>query len=113
MHSSFESYSFFGHLQKHVVGGATLYSPGDIEGHAGLDGRMYLIDLARLFPPEFPDGTCLPDMCSVAVETSEPKSRSHSSHQRFTINLPVCALADLVPRSFVQGQRHLVQAVTV
>jgi hypothetical protein len=50
-------------LKKHVVGSQSLYSPGDIEGHAGLDGRMYLIDLARLFPPEFPgQETCKNDI---------------------------------------------------
>lgn len=42
-------------LKRHVVGNQSLHSPGDIEGHSGLDGRLYLIDLARLFPPEFPD----------------------------------------------------------
>lgn len=35
---------------------ASLITCADIEGHAGLDGRLYLIDLARLFPPEYPDG---------------------------------------------------------
>lgn len=29
-------------------------SPGDLEGHKGLDGRYYLLDVARLFPPEAP-----------------------------------------------------------
>eukprot|EP00698_Gefionella_okellyi_P012452 TRINITY_DN3351_c0_g2_i1.p1 TRINITY_DN3351_c0_g2~~TRINITY_DN3351_c0_g2_i1.p1 ORF type:complete len:1439 (+),score=307.78 TRINITY_DN3351_c0_g2_i1:55-4371(+) len=28
-----------------------LYGPGDMEGHRGKDGRLYLIDCARLFPP--------------------------------------------------------------
>eukprot|EP00466_Bigelowiella_natans_P011490 jgi/Bigna1/78392/fgenesh1_pg.54_\ len=29
-----------------------IYAAGDIEGHIGTDGRYYLIDLARAFPPE-------------------------------------------------------------
>lgn len=40
---------------KHFVKGVRLYSACDIEGHLGHDGRFYLIDLARTFPPEHPD----------------------------------------------------------
>ena len=32
--------------------GKTLFSAGDVEGHVGLDGRYYLLDLARCQPPE-------------------------------------------------------------
>jgi tetratricopeptide (TPR) repeat protein len=31
-----------------------LYTPVDMEGHIGEDGRMYLLDFSRLFPPERP-----------------------------------------------------------
>jgi hypothetical protein len=31
-----------------------LYSSGDIEGHRATDGRLYVLDLSRAFPPEFP-----------------------------------------------------------
>lgn len=31
-----------------------LYTPVDMEGHIGTDGRMYLLDFSRLFPPERP-----------------------------------------------------------
>ena len=31
-----------------------IYGPCDLEGHLGSDGRLYAIDLARLFPPETP-----------------------------------------------------------
>ena len=31
-----------------------IYGPCDLEGHLGHDGRLYAIDLARLFPPETP-----------------------------------------------------------
>jgi len=32
-----------------------LYGPCDLEGHVGTDGEVYVLDLARLFPPETPD----------------------------------------------------------
>ena len=35
-------------------GTAELHFPGDIECHLGSDGRFYVIDVARLFPPEAP-----------------------------------------------------------
>jgi len=31
-----------------------LHSPADLEGHRGFDGRYYLLDFARLFPPSAP-----------------------------------------------------------
>jgi len=31
-----------------------LYTPVDMEGHIGTDGRMYLLDFSRVFPPERP-----------------------------------------------------------
>ncbi len=31
-----------------------LFAPCDIEGHLGKDGRMYVLDFARVFPPETP-----------------------------------------------------------
>jgi hypothetical protein len=31
-----------------------LVGPCDIEGHLGTDGRMYICDFARCFPPETP-----------------------------------------------------------
>jgi hypothetical protein len=34
-----------------------IYGPTDIEGHLGRDGRFYMIDFARLFPPEPPTAT--------------------------------------------------------
>ena len=46
-------------LAKHSVGvrkeaQTTVVGPGDMEGHLGKDGRYYLVDLARLMPPEAP-----------------------------------------------------------
>ena len=31
-----------------------IHGPGDIEGHMGRDGRFYVVDTARLFPPRTP-----------------------------------------------------------
>ena len=31
-----------------------MYSACDIEGHLGTDGRHYLLDFSRSFPPESP-----------------------------------------------------------
>nr|BAJ94575.1 predicted protein [Hordeum vulgare subsp. vulgare] len=46
-------------LKPHICGlgkdSKHLYTAADIEGHKGKDGRLYCIDLARLFPTEVPD----------------------------------------------------------
>jgi hypothetical protein len=42
-------------LAPHLVADRTLHVAGDIEAHRGADGRAYVIDLARLMPPEAPD----------------------------------------------------------
>lgn len=42
------------HLASHSVCGVRLDAAGDIEGHLGENGRVYLLDLARTFPPEHP-----------------------------------------------------------
>mgnify|MGYP001145372330 CR=1 FL=1 len=40
-----------------------LYGPCDMEGHRGIDQRLYLLDLHRLFPPEKPPkGYVLPPL---------------------------------------------------
>ena len=44
-------------LKAHAVGAAgavVLHTPIDLEGHCGTDGRYYLLDFSRLFPPETP-----------------------------------------------------------
>ena len=42
------------HLKPHVISASSvvLRGPGDIEGHVGHDNRLYLLDLARMMPPE-------------------------------------------------------------
>ncbi|KAL6041073.1 Clu domain-containing protein [Balamuthia mandrillaris] len=39
-------------LQPHQVGHHIIAVPADIEGHIGRDGKNYVIDFARVFPPE-------------------------------------------------------------
>eukprot|EP00013_Stygamoeba_regulata_P007665 CAMPEP_0177641970 /NCGR_PEP_ID=MMETSP0447-20121125/7343_1 /TAXON_ID=0 /ORGANISM="Stygamoeba regulata, Strain BSH-02190019" /LENGTH=984 /DNA_ID=CAMNT_0019144109 /DNA_START=147 /DNA_END=3101 /DNA_ORIENTATION=+ len=43
-------------LAKHRVGKSSVEigGPGDLEGHVGLDGKLYVLDLGRLLPPEAP-----------------------------------------------------------
>jgi hypothetical protein len=41
-------------LKLHKVGNQPLYTPADLEGHKGTDGRYYLVDFSRMFPPEAP-----------------------------------------------------------
>lgn len=36
-------------------GTAQLWTATDLEGHIGLDGRLYIIDFSRSFPPEAPN----------------------------------------------------------
>jgi len=49
------------HWAQHIVldkiGGRSIYGAGDIEAHRGIDGRYYLLDLARAMPPEAPQAT--------------------------------------------------------
>jgi hypothetical protein len=37
----------------------TIHGPVDIEGHKGLDGRYYVVDTARVFPPSTPIKGCV------------------------------------------------------
>lgn len=41
-------------LKKHRSGEVEIVGPSDIEGHLGTDGRYYVLDFARVFPPEAP-----------------------------------------------------------
>lgn len=38
-----------------LCAGVLLYSAADVEGHQGYDGRFYLLDFSRTFPPVLPD----------------------------------------------------------
>ena len=41
-------------LAKHVSANTTIYAAADIEGHRGTDGKYYLLDFSRTFPPVKP-----------------------------------------------------------
>ena len=43
-------------LKPHRVGkeGKVFYTPIDLEGHLGEDGKLYMLDFSRLFPPQTP-----------------------------------------------------------
>jgi hypothetical protein len=45
-------------IRKHIVGRRgqqkELHAAIDVEGHVGMDNRLYLLDLSRTFPPESP-----------------------------------------------------------
>lgn len=43
-------------IKGHPVGllKKVLFGPGDLEGHCGEDNRYYVLDFARLYPPEPP-----------------------------------------------------------
>ena len=43
------------HLCGKGDGAKVLHSAADIEGHLGTDGRFYLIDFSRTFPPTDPN----------------------------------------------------------
>jgi len=42
------------YLKQHRVQDTPLWLAADVEGHRGADGRLYLLDTARMFPPEAP-----------------------------------------------------------
>eukprot|EP01119_Soliformovum_irregulare_P021321 TRINITY_DN7074_c0_g1_i2.p1 TRINITY_DN7074_c0_g1~~TRINITY_DN7074_c0_g1_i2.p1 ORF type:complete len:833 (+),score=208.66 TRINITY_DN7074_c0_g1_i2:91-2589(+) len=41
-------------IKPHRVGHEILFSPADLEGHRSYDGKYYLLDFSRVFPPEAP-----------------------------------------------------------
>ncbi len=49
--SAMEHVGSHAHLATHLVMGVPVVGGGDVEVHRGLDGRGYILDLARLFPP--------------------------------------------------------------
>lgn len=47
-------------LKRHIFSDVAISGPVDIEVHKGEDDRLYVIDVARLMPPEAPDLTLIP-----------------------------------------------------
>ena len=68
-----------GHVSAPPQGVQVLSSPTDLEGHRGTDGRFYLIDFARIFPPEAPLSFLPPAVAALfdtrmAVQVGQPKN---------------------------------------
>ena len=60
------------------------------EGHVGLDNRMYLLDLARTFPPEAPSATkhlddVYGDGTTVLIKTQDPNNPSNFIFTKGTV----------------------------
>ncbi|PRP84978.1 hypothetical protein PROFUN_07363 [Planoprotostelium fungivorum] len=63
-----------GHMTGHVKSSAKkIYGPGDIEGHRGHDGRLYVVDFSRLLPPADPSTRLQPKPRSVFYECLRPE----------------------------------------
>jgi tetratricopeptide (TPR) repeat protein len=65
-------------VRPHIAGapGAAaqeIWGPGDIEGHRGTDGRYYVLDYARTFPPEHPGPAQKPEKGSVFFRLLRPE----------------------------------------
>ncbi|PRP86399.1 hypothetical protein PROFUN_05318 [Planoprotostelium fungivorum] len=68
-----------GTRQKKVI-----YGPGDIEGHRGHDGRLYVVDFGRVLPPEYPKLRVFPNNRSVFSELIR-------SELLVTSRIPLCS----------------------
>eukprot|EP01091_Cochliopodium_minus_P013369 TRINITY_DN4293_c0_g1_i1.p1 TRINITY_DN4293_c0_g1~~TRINITY_DN4293_c0_g1_i1.p1 ORF type:complete len:537 (-),score=110.57 TRINITY_DN4293_c0_g1_i1:953-2563(-) len=67
-------------LKEHLAGMGKnkkmIYFPTDIEGHIGKDGRRYVIDFSRIYPPEYPDFNLNPKS-SVLYQMLRPEFVKH------------------------------------
>eukprot|EP00752_Nemacystus_decipiens_P004500 g4109.t1 len=62
-----------------------LHTAADVEGHEGTDSRMYLLDLARAFPPEDPNATPhLSGMLSVSANVLVGRRGKRARHATVT-----------------------------
>jgi len=67
---------------------AFLHGPADLEGHLGRDGRYYVLDLSRVFPPERPSkhaekGSFLYKLLRPELVASAPEPLSSDAFSRF------------------------------
>jgi len=75
--------------QHEVAPGVSLHSAVDMEGHKGADGRYYVLDTARVFPPEPPLRTF------VAVIIPPDSTQPH----RWAPSPPICEMELVANRS--------------
>jgi hypothetical protein len=55
-------------------GGVMIHGPGDIEGHCGGDGRYYVLDFGRTFPPEYPNLDLEIDYSAASADATDGRS---------------------------------------
>src|SRR3546814_655194 len=107
----------------HVVGReqVELAAAVDIEGHKGMDGRYYLLDLARAFPPEATQATphlddIIPDNCEVVVPRFDPVNqkvdisvghvnKAYPDGLRYDILFPDGTVVRKMPADYVRNNR--------
>eukprot|EP01087_Luapelamoeba_hula_P008409 TRINITY_DN2097_c0_g1_i9.p1 TRINITY_DN2097_c0_g1~~TRINITY_DN2097_c0_g1_i9.p1 ORF type:complete len:1105 (-),score=128.16 TRINITY_DN2097_c0_g1_i9:70-3384(-) len=82
-------------LKEHIIikDRPPVWGPGDMEGHVGLDGKHYVVDLARLFPPESPASTAdgraiFYHLLRPELVKSNPKPLCSDAYSGFSINDP-------------------------
>jgi len=67
-------------IKPHIVGSGAnarlLYGPCDIEIHRGVDRRLYVVDVARLLPPEPPGGA----LAAFLVHASTDSAAATTKH---------------------------------
>ena len=63
-------------LAQHSVSGTQLHLAGDVEGHLGTDQHAFILDTARMWPPEAPPATIA---CVLFCPGAEPRDVSLSS----------------------------------
>eukprot|EP01114_Cavostelium_apophysatum_P005961 TRINITY_DN1714_c0_g1_i2.p1 TRINITY_DN1714_c0_g1~~TRINITY_DN1714_c0_g1_i2.p1 ORF type:complete len:511 (-),score=123.93 TRINITY_DN1714_c0_g1_i2:421-1953(-) len=78
-------------IKPHRVGSHVLYSPADLEGHLGKDGRYYLLDFSRTFPPEAPIRNC------------KNAHLSRLLRPEFVRNYPITSLCSDAFSGFIRG----------
>lgn len=85
--------------QHEVAPGVSLYSAVDMEGHKGTDGRYYVLDTARVFPPEPPLRTF------IAVHIPHDTTSSH----KWASSAPIAEIELIANRTRWQEQvrQHL------
>jgi hypothetical protein len=82
-------------LKGHYCGRDTkvfIYSPGDLEAHKGKDGRVYVLDTARMFPPLRPDKTKRGSFLYRLMRPEFVKSYSKPLSRHVTGLVPLCTL---------------------
>lgn len=103
--SKMEQLSSLLNLMGHSVHGTKIYGPADLEGHRGSDGRLYLLDYARVMPPEYPLGEGDRDHKAIFHRLLRPELVKRSD-----VPLSSDALSKVI--AFVRARSHLCLSAT-